>query len=434
LGGDYYDYLSFSDERVGLVVADVSGKGISAALLMASLQASVRNVIGPDTSPCDANHRLNEILYRSTTASRYATMFLGLFDSRTRTLRYSNAGHNPPMLLRRDGNTKLSAGGLPLGILDKVVYAEGSQSLEPGDLLLLYTDGAIEAANAVSEEFRAGPARGVPARAAGARSTCPGSSTRPSRGAPALDARLSPAGRHHARRGAGRGRCPLRITLPLRVLLWCLANSAAGAAIGFAIAAFQEGSLDRQVIWISILFGNVVGFTAIISAVYLFPRFVDLPSPLQLILQIGTLLGGSVLGTAVVIQIYPLFLLHEYRTALRVFVVNGVVATIVGTLLFSYEAMRARLRESLRVLEEVRLKESELRAQAARAQLAALQARIKPHFFFNTLNTISSLVAEDPTARRRRSRSSPTCSATRCGRRARAWFRSATRSPSSRST
>ena len=153
VGGDYYDYLSFSDESVGLVVADVSGKGISAALLMASLQASVRNVIGPDTHPCDANHRLNDIIYRSTTASRYATMFLGLFDAKTRILRYSNAGHNPPMLLRRSGNSKLSAGGLPLGILDKVVYAEGSQTLEPGDILLLYTDGAIEAANASSEEF-----------------------------------------------------------------------------------------------------------------------------------------------------------------------------------------------------------------------------------------------------------------------------------------
>lgn len=153
VGGDYYDYLSFSDDRVGLVVADVSGKGISAALLMASLQASVRNVIGPDTSPCEANLRLNEILYRCTTASRYATMFLGLFDARTRTLRYSNAGHNPPMLLGRSGESKLSAGGLPLGILDNVVYAEGSQALEPGDLLLLYTDGAIEAANPSSEEF-----------------------------------------------------------------------------------------------------------------------------------------------------------------------------------------------------------------------------------------------------------------------------------------
>src|SRR5439155_21088750 len=99
VGGDYYDYLAFSDESVGLVVADVSGKGISAALVMAGLQASVRNVIGPDMPPCEANHRLNEILYRSTSASRYATMFLGLFDARTRILRYSNAGHNPPMIL-----------------------------------------------------------------------------------------------------------------------------------------------------------------------------------------------------------------------------------------------------------------------------------------------------------------------------------------------
>ena len=91
----------------------------------------------------------------------------------------------------------------------------------------------------------------------------------------------------------------MRVVLPLRILLWSLANTAAGAAIGFAIAAFREGSLDWQVIWISILFGNVVGFTAIISAVYLFPRFVDLPAPVQFILQTGTLLGGSVLGTAV---------------------------------------------------------------------------------------------------------------------------------------
>jgi serine phosphatase RsbU (regulator of sigma subunit) len=153
VGGDYYDYLSFSDQSVGLVVADVSGKGISAALVMAGLQASVRNVIGPNTPPCEANHRLNEILYRSTSASRYATMFLGLFDSRTRILRYSNAGHNPPMLLSQSGHSKLSAGGLPLGILDKSVYAEASQVLEPGDILLLYTDGAVEAANPSSEEF-----------------------------------------------------------------------------------------------------------------------------------------------------------------------------------------------------------------------------------------------------------------------------------------
>lgn len=185
-------------------------------------------------------------------------------------------------------------------------------------------------------------------------------------------------------------------SLLLRVVLWAAANSAAGAAIGFAIAAFREGELDTRIIWVSVLFGNVVGFTAILSAVYLFPRLRGLPTPVRIALQPLTLIFTSVVGTAMVIQTYPLFFLHEFRTALRIFIVNGVVATIVGTVLFSYESMRARLAESLRIVEEVRLKEADLRAQAARAQLAALQAQIKPHFFFNTLNTISALVLEDP--------------------------------------
>ena len=184
--------------------------------------------------------------------------------------------------------------------------------------------------------------------------------------------------------------------LPLRILLWTAANSAVGAAIGFAIAAFREGDLDPRIIWVSVLFGNVVGFTAILSAVYFFPRYLALPTPVRLILQVATLLCVSIFGTGIVIAIYPLFFLHEFRIALRIFLVNGVVATFVGTLLFSYETMRERLAESLRIVEEVRLKEAHLRAQAARSELAALQARINPHFFFNTLNTIASLVAEDP--------------------------------------
>lgn len=184
--------------------------------------------------------------------------------------------------------------------------------------------------------------------------------------------------------------------LPIRILLWTAANSAAGAAIGLAIAAFREGEMDPRILWVSVLFGNVVGFTAILSAVYFFPRYVVLPTPVRLILQVATLLGVSILGTGIVILIYPLFFLHEFRTAMRILIVNGVVATIVGTLLFSYETMRERLAESLRILEEVRLKEADLKAQAARAELTALQARINPHFFFNTLNTISSLVTEDP--------------------------------------
>lgn len=153
VGGDYYDYISLSDDRLGLVVADVSGKGISAALLMASLQASVRNVMGPDSTPCDVNAQLNQILYRSTTASRYATLFVGLFDAPTRTFRYSNAGHNPALIIGRNGAQKLCEGGLPLGILEGVHYTEGSKVLEPGDLLLMYTDGAVEATDHTGCEF-----------------------------------------------------------------------------------------------------------------------------------------------------------------------------------------------------------------------------------------------------------------------------------------
>jgi sensor histidine kinase YesM len=189
----------------------------------------------------------------------------------------------------------------------------------------------------------------------------------------------------------------VRLPAPLlRVGLWAAANSVAGALIGLAIAAFQEGSLDARIIWVSVLFGNVVGFTAIVSAVYVFPRYLVLPAPARFLLQAATLVGVSILGTGIVVLSYPLFFLHEFRTAIRIFAVNGVVATIVGMVLFSYETMRARLAESLRIVEEVRLKEADLRAQAARAQLAALQAQIKPHFFFNTLNTISALVEDDP--------------------------------------
>ena len=153
VGGDYYDYLPLSEDRIGLVVADVSGKGISAALVMASLQASVRILIGPEAEPAKVNCRLNHFLYRSTSAARYATMFFGLLDVRDMSLRYSNAGHNPAMVIGRTGSHKLTEGGLPLGILDGVSYGEGRRTLEPGDLLLLYTDGAVEAADPAGREF-----------------------------------------------------------------------------------------------------------------------------------------------------------------------------------------------------------------------------------------------------------------------------------------
>jgi serine phosphatase RsbU (regulator of sigma subunit) len=153
VGGDYYDFLPFAEDRLGLVIADVSGKGIPAALLMAGLQASVRSLAVPSLSPCEINRRLNQMLYRSTSSARYATLFLGYYDVRRSVLSYSNAGHYPPLHLGADGATRLEADGIPIGLMQEATYGEGQRQLESGDLLALYTDGIIEAPNAHGEEF-----------------------------------------------------------------------------------------------------------------------------------------------------------------------------------------------------------------------------------------------------------------------------------------
>ena len=153
VGGDYFDFLQLSDRLVGLVVADISGKGIPAALLMAGLQAAVRSLTRPEVAPAELNRRLNEILYHSSAASRYATMFLGFYDAETRSLNYSNAGHHPPLLLSNGSVTQLDAGGMPIGMFLDTGYRESSHRLSPGDLLILFTDGVIEQPNAQGDEF-----------------------------------------------------------------------------------------------------------------------------------------------------------------------------------------------------------------------------------------------------------------------------------------
>jgi serine phosphatase RsbU (regulator of sigma subunit) len=153
VGGDYYDYLPLQDERIGLVIADVSGKGIPAALLMAGLQASVRSLALPGVAPCEINRRLNDMLHQSTSASRYATLFFGLYDPQDRSLHYSNAGHFPPIHIGAHGTAYLSQGGLPIGLMPSSLYGEGRRELGLGDLLALYTDGVVETPNAAGEEF-----------------------------------------------------------------------------------------------------------------------------------------------------------------------------------------------------------------------------------------------------------------------------------------
>jgi sigma-B regulation protein RsbU (phosphoserine phosphatase) len=155
LGGDCFGFMPLTDNRLGLVVGDASGKGLAAALIIANVQSSLRTAAmftGNDLATLlkVVNHQA----YTSSLADRYATVFYGLFDAEKRTLRYVNAGHNPPVVLRRNGSIDwLQAGGAPVGMFSDSNYEEGLVGLDPGDLILAYTDGVIEAANQSGEEW-----------------------------------------------------------------------------------------------------------------------------------------------------------------------------------------------------------------------------------------------------------------------------------------
>ena len=178
--------------------------------------------------------------------------------------------------------------------------------------------------------------------------------------------------------------------------VWTAGGSLAGLVIGVAVGLFNPGGLETPIVVISVLFGNVVGLTAMICSVVLVPRLDGLTPLLRWSLLGLGLVSGSVTGSVAVLNLYPLFVFREPRLAVAVVAINGLLSLIVGGVVFTYERMRLRLQQSLHEVEEVRLVESRLREAAARSELAALQARINPHFFFNTLNTIASLVEEDP--------------------------------------
>jgi sigma-B regulation protein RsbU (phosphoserine phosphatase) len=160
VAGDYYDafYPTASAEENGklmLVIADVAGKSIPAALLMATLQASLRTIAGEGAPLAELVVRLNRYASaHSLDGRRFTTAVLAQYDPATRQLVYVNAGHNPPVLRRAAGETeKLEAGGLPLGIDASATYGTATMELKPGDALIFYTDGVIEAFNNKSEEF-----------------------------------------------------------------------------------------------------------------------------------------------------------------------------------------------------------------------------------------------------------------------------------------
>jgi sigma-B regulation protein RsbU (phosphoserine phosphatase) len=160
VGGDYYDFLELGRNQVGLVLADVSGKGVHAALLMANLQAHLRSLSGVTRSgpiaPLDLVQTLqevNRILWKSTAAQHYATLFFGLYDDHARSLTYVNCGHNPPMLLRADGSVeRLKSTATVIGLFEKWECEARAIDLAPGDLLAIFSDGVTEAMRG-EEEF-----------------------------------------------------------------------------------------------------------------------------------------------------------------------------------------------------------------------------------------------------------------------------------------
>lgn len=154
VGGDYYDLIHLEDGRLGLAIGDVSGKGISAALLMASLRASLRGVTLDN--PRDfaiLMHKVNRLVYEASASNRYATFFFAAYDPKTMRLECVNAGHNPPVVLRKGEVIRLDEGGPVVGLLPFAPYIEQTLTLEPGDLLVLYTDGISEAMTHDDEEW-----------------------------------------------------------------------------------------------------------------------------------------------------------------------------------------------------------------------------------------------------------------------------------------
>jgi sigma-B regulation protein RsbU (phosphoserine phosphatase) len=156
VGGDYYDFLELPAGKLGIAIGDVSGKGVGAALMMASLEASLRSQASARHNLAELMTRVNTLVCEVSPANRYATLFYAEYDPGSRQLSYVNAGHNPPAVLRKSAAgcrvVRLETGGPVVGFL-RQCYEQDAISLEPGDLLVLFTDGVSESMNAREEEW-----------------------------------------------------------------------------------------------------------------------------------------------------------------------------------------------------------------------------------------------------------------------------------------
>jgi len=155
VGGDFYEVLPLCGNRVALAIGDASGKSLPAALMISSVQSSLRTAAHfAGEKAAVVLQTVNRLAEPISLAGRYATVFYGVFDGTTRMLRYVNAGHNPPVIIGRDGSvTRLETGGAPVGMFSECEYEEGTAWLRPGDLLVAYTDGVTEAVNAEGDEW-----------------------------------------------------------------------------------------------------------------------------------------------------------------------------------------------------------------------------------------------------------------------------------------
>ncbi len=154
VSGDYYDWVRIYDDQIGVVIADVSGKGVPAALLMAFLRASLRAATHIGYAPHISMSKVNYLLWESIERNQFVTAFYGILDATNRTLSYSNAGHSPALLMKADGSERFEErGGVPLGMFRDSRYYEYFETIEPGEVFVLYTDGVTEAMNSADEEY-----------------------------------------------------------------------------------------------------------------------------------------------------------------------------------------------------------------------------------------------------------------------------------------
>ena len=155
IGGDYYDFIQRKrDNRLVVAVGDVSGKGTGAALLMSSLHAAVRAQSQARSTISEVMGEINQYIFENSPPNKFLTLFYAELDPETGTLAYSNGGHNPPMMVRQNGDVeRLDTGGLPIGMMQGVSYEQAEVGFQPGDVLVIYSDGITESVNEREEEF-----------------------------------------------------------------------------------------------------------------------------------------------------------------------------------------------------------------------------------------------------------------------------------------